>query len=208
MSTILAEMHNLQLCLYSKHPLALRSIQKVLAEQFSSASSIYLVSNGILPATCYKFALLIIDACSVEQWPELALRWQAQGGRTLLVVGGDHGNTGDDMGKLQLGVCGLVPIPALEHQLPMAVNAVISGKLWFSRSALNEYAYRVQLQRSNSSAQRLTMREEQVLQLVKHGLSNKEIGAALQISERTVKFHVSNILRKTNKERRRFLRAS
>jgi DNA-binding NarL/FixJ family response regulator len=42
----------------------------------------------------------------------------------------------------------------------------------------------------------LTERERQVLQLVSQGQSNKLIGYALSITERTVKFHMSVILRK------------
>jgi DNA-binding NarL/FixJ family response regulator len=42
----------------------------------------------------------------------------------------------------------------------------------------------------------LTERERDVLQLLAQGKSNKEIGAALVISERTVKFHVSSIMGK------------
>jgi len=48
----------------------------------------------------------------------------------------------------------------------------------------------------------LTEREFQVFMLLGHGLSNRRIGAALEIGERTVKLHVSNILRKLSLESR------
>ena len=41
-----------------------------------------------------------------------------------------------------------------------------------------------------------TPREGQVLGLVRVGKSNKEIGAILNISERTVKYHVTSLLQK------------
>jgi DNA-binding NarL/FixJ family response regulator len=44
----------------------------------------------------------------------------------------------------------------------------------------------------------LTEREREILELIANGQSNKQIGAALAITERTVKFHVSIILRKLN----------
>jgi DNA-binding NarL/FixJ family response regulator len=42
----------------------------------------------------------------------------------------------------------------------------------------------------------LTEREQEVLELLGQGLTNKEIASRLFITERTVKFHVSAILRK------------
>ncbi|KAA9166074.1 response regulator transcription factor [Amycolatopsis acidicola] len=42
----------------------------------------------------------------------------------------------------------------------------------------------------------LTSREQGVLELLARGLSNRDIGARLFISETTVKFHVRNIMRK------------
>lgn len=42
----------------------------------------------------------------------------------------------------------------------------------------------------------LTEREAQILALVRTGKQNKEIGEILNISERTVKFHVSALLAK------------
>lgn len=50
--------------------------------------------------------------------------------------------------------------------------------------------------------QRLTPRERQVLHLLAAGKSNKEIGAALRISERTAKFHVTAIFNKLGAENR------
>jgi len=43
---------------------------------------------------------------------------------------------------------------------------------------------------------KLTMRELEVVRLINYGLSNKEISMKLNISEKTVKTHISNILRK------------
>jgi DNA-binding NarL/FixJ family response regulator len=43
----------------------------------------------------------------------------------------------------------------------------------------------------------LSRREHEVLPLILQGLTNKEIGVRLGISERTAKFHVSGILRKS-----------
>jgi DNA-binding NarL/FixJ family response regulator len=49
-----------------------------------------------------------------------------------------------------------------------------------------------------SARERLTDREAEILRLIARGMANKEIAAELDISERTVKFHVSEILARLN----------
>jgi len=51
-------------------------------------------------------------------------------------------------------------------------------------------------------AGQLTVREREVLDLLARGLSNRDIGARLYISETTAKLHVGNILRKLGVSRR------
>ncbi len=51
-------------------------------------------------------------------------------------------------------------------------------------------------------AGRLTDRELQVLKMLAQGMSNRDIGARLYISETTVKFHVGNVMRKLHVSRR------
>ena len=54
----------------------------------------------------------------------------------------------------------------------------------------------------------LTRREEEISVFLSEGLSNGEIAETLQLSENTVRFHVSNILKKTGmKDRNEVSRA-
>lgn len=62
---------------------------------------------------------------------------------------------------------------------------------------LNEKAAKLlQAGQSVRSQVKLTRREDEVLSGVVRSLSNKEIGTTLNLSERTVKFHVSSLLAK------------
>lgn len=54
----------------------------------------------------------------------------------------------------------------------------------------------LQAGRAVGSSVRLTRREEEVLGGIMRSLANKEIAASLNLSERTVKFHVSSLLAK------------
>lgn len=53
-----------------------------------------------------------------------------------------------------------------------------------------------------SSTAELTLRENEVLPLLRLGLRNKEIATVVNLSERTVKFHVSNIIHKVGARNR------
>jgi DNA-binding NarL/FixJ family response regulator len=54
----------------------------------------------------------------------------------------------------------------------------------------------------------LTPREEEVLEHVLRGETNKEIAAALGCSDKTIEYHMRNILRKTQTSSRTRLMAS
>lgn len=51
---------------------------------------------------------------------------------------------------------------------------------------------------STPAIEQLTVREREVLQLLSRGNTNREIAARLHITEKTAKFHVSNLLIKTH----------
>lgn len=53
-------------------------------------------------------------------------------------------------------------------------------------------------QRSPVNHSSLSSRESEVLRLMALGYNNRQIGVALEIKERTARFHVENILRKLN----------
>jgi DNA-binding NarL/FixJ family response regulator len=78
-------------------------------------------------------------------------------------------------------------------ELVRAIRAVARNESAFdSRSA----AAMVRSLRVRPEQPAFTDRELKVLELLAHGLSNRDIGARLYISETTVKFHVRNIMRK------------
>jgi DNA-binding NarL/FixJ family response regulator len=52
------------------------------------------------------------------------------------------------------------------------------------------------VQRDSTLREALTVREQDVYELLREGRTNKQIAQALVLSEVTVKVHVSNILRK------------
>ena len=83
------------------------------------------------------------------------------------------------------------------EELRLAVQAVEAGLiLLHPTSARTLPIPSLQSYDSPPLLEALTAREQQVLQLAGDGLGNKEIAARLNISEHTVKFHISSILGK------------
>jgi DNA-binding NarL/FixJ family response regulator len=112
---------------------------------------------------------------------------------------------GDVMELLRLGFSGVVQVTGnLEADLASAITAIQSGTIWAPEPVMVEHARRVQslIGGYHEGHSVLSAREAQVLDWVMWGRSNKEIASILAVGERTVKFHVSNILSKLGVERR------
>ena len=94
---------------------------------------------------------------------------------------------------------GVVPLDASALQLQAAVQAVAQELVILPKVHMQRlYDNRVLTEVRNIEQldETLTAREHEVLELVGQGLSNKLIARQLQISEHTVKFHVSSISNK------------
>lgn len=85
-----------------------------------------------------------------------------------------------------------------QRELLHAIEAIQQGRIWVNPEVLLAFVAqaRALLDRQLAHGQFLTAREGEVAQLLMRRFANKEISAALGISERTVKFHVSNVLSK------------
>lgn len=100
---------------------------------------------------------------------------------------------------LRLGARGLLTYADAEKQLARAVAAVAAGGFWVSRAWLSRFVDSIlgsRALRRRVDVGRLSRREQEVLDALLENLANKEIAARLNVSERTVKFHVSNVLAK------------
>lgn len=79
-------------------------------------------------------------------------------------------------------------------------EAAISGAT--AAKILNEFARQARKPREENYEEKLSVREQEVLQLLTEGRTNKEIGNRLAIAENTVKNHLKNILGKLHLENR------
>jgi two-component system nitrate/nitrite response regulator NarL len=97
-----------------------------------------------------------------------------------------------------LGICGIVPYEDVGASLGAAIRTVSEGRFWLPAGLLEEFAlYAAKLFQPKGSQHNFTPREKSVLNLIQRRLTNKEIASELDISERTVKFHLDNIFDKS-----------
>ncbi len=107
---------------------------------------------------------------------------------------------------LRLGVKGMLTYDQAPRALGRAVRQLAAGAYWLPRDLLTRFLESVLPElhgaRSIDAAVAISRREREVLDLLLDNLSNKEIAGKLFVSERTVKFHVSNLLSKFHVPRR------
>jgi two-component system nitrate/nitrite response regulator NarL len=96
---------------------------------------------------------------------------------------------------LAAGARGVLLRDHIADRLGPAVQAVAAGLLAMDEG-VGESVLRSPPVASGTLVEPLTPREEQVLQLLADGLTNRRIGERLGISEHTAKFHVNSILGK------------
>ncbi len=115
----------------------------------------------------------------------------------------DEPNDDEGLAAFSAGASGYCNAHAAPEVLHQVAEVVLHGGLWVGRSILDRLVFAVtrrQQPRSNAESvlerANLTEREREVTQQVANGVANKEIGLALDISERTVKAHLTSAFKK------------
>ena len=98
---------------------------------------------------------------------------------------------------VDIGVNGYLLKDSESAELKKAILAVVNGEDYIQPSLIPVLNSKMLDRDSDSSKiESLTRRELEVLKMLSYGTYNKEIAEHLNISERTVKTHVSNIFKK------------
>ena len=90
-----------------------------------------------------------------------------------------------------------------DQELLIALEKVLSGKSYLSPYIVDDFAddvikmYRTE---KKSPFQELTKREKEILQLVVQGYTSRKMAEQLNLSQRTIDHHRSNLLRKFNRK--------
>lgn len=111
----------------------------------------------------------------------------------VLVLAPTDVNCAQVRATLTAGVPGYMLIDEPTAMIVQTIRTVAQGGRWVSPRLMA-----TMMAPDKSIEKGLTKREREVLERIAEGFSNQEIASLLSVKERTVVFHVSNLLRKLN----------
>lgn len=201
----------LKVCLLSPHPMVLDEFQRLLENsgfQIVSRKLDSMLAPDLRNLDVPHAAVYVVDAHAARQATGALLGniLEHHAGARLLIVG-DKFKESDSYAMLRQGVKAILSYEEARAQLSRALPLVAEGGFWVPRDVLSRFVDSILSStagrhlRGDTSAE-LSRREQEVLAALLENLANKEVADRLHISERTVKFHVSNLLAKFGVRRR------
>ena len=205
-----ALVRRLTVCLLSPHPLVLSEFERLLARPgfrlIARRMEATLVPD-LTRLTLPRASVYVVDALGHRSATEavvVGLLERFPSARLLVVA--EKFSEANSFPLLRLGAKGLITYAEAHDQLRRALESIARGGFWVPRAVLSRFVdtilSSVPGHRRLRGTAGLSRREQEVLDSLLENLANKEIADRLHISERTVKFHVSNLLSKFGVRRR------
>jgi two-component system, NarL family, nitrate/nitrite response regulator NarL len=157
--------------------------------------------SGVLSTPSRRMADVVLLDLAPREHPKIVSFLRRLRRRIRIVAIGIHEEESEVLACAAAGVDGYVPVDAGPNDLIGALDNVMRRELVCSPKVTASLYNCVGLLRA-VSAEPLTIREIEVIDLMNEGLSNKEIARRLGIEASTAKNHVQNILLKLNVHRR------
>lgn len=141
--------------------------------------------------------LLLGVAEGISSWLDACARLRRRRPRCRVLLAVDPGMQLEMIQVVRAGITGVVLRSASPAEIVAASRAVVAGRSVVppevAGDLMRALAVSVSQSEVNPSAGALTAREVEVLRLVADGLTNRDIGSALHISENTVKNHLRRV---------------
>jgi DNA-binding NarL/FixJ family response regulator len=190
----------LRVLIVSTNPLArgglaamLEGMPRVKAVGSSGTAEAASLAGQLLP----DVVLLDVGDGELEDLDAIARLAAAQPGLPIVALAGEPGALAQ---ALAFGASALLPVGVDPDTLAAALFASAQGLVSIPRqeiATLLPHDERIE-PAVNAPTESLTPREQEVLQLMARGLTNRQIARRLEISEHTVKFHAGAVLGKLN----------
>jgi two-component system, NarL family, nitrate/nitrite response regulator NarL len=185
------------------HPLYRDGVARTLAERagFQVLGVCGSADDAVLLAERHRPDLVLLDISMPGGGIEAARRIAALGTATKIVMLTVSERDEDVMEALKAGAHGYVLKGVGASELLDIVRTVASGGSFVSPTLAARLLQAMQKpdRRGGPSGDRLSSlarREEQILELVAKGLSNKEVARELDLQEKTIKHYMTSILQK------------
>lgn len=192
---------NARIIVADDHPLFREALQQALAPtmpgvHFVEAESFE--SLQVAVESCEDADLVLLDLEMPGAQGFSVLTWlRTQHPALPVVLVSATSDAGIMRRAVDLGAAGFIPKSSPVDTISEAIATVLEGEIWLPESALAlddaQLSEDKELARKVAS---LTPQQFRVLDMLADGLLNKQIAAELEVSEATVKAHVTAIFRK------------
>lgn len=202
-----SDRRSVRVCLVAESCLAEGYLRNLLRE-YPQLEAISLRHYAHLSPIERARTIFVIDLCGLEvplyECLE-ELRARSPSAKFLLV--GNEKSKEELFRLICMGAQGYVPYTGVARNLVKAIFSVAANQFWVPHSVFQAFLKGAAsaLHKDAHPRNTVTPRENQILELVRRRLSNREIAERLQIRVSTVKFHLSNILSKMYASSRRDL---
>jgi DNA-binding NarL/FixJ family response regulator len=201
--------NRIRVAIADPHALYRDGLRKLL----SSESDLLVVTEASSPklllsslATAQPDVVLISTPLEREPGPDVFSVLQASFPEVKVIVLSTATDQDEFVRNVRLGARGIVQKSTSGSMLIKAIRKVQDGEFWLDRSTTAEVVRHFTERRPEQVAEparpaegrlpALSRREREIVNLVTHGLRNKELAERLSISEQTVKNHMHNIFDK------------
>jgi len=193
--------------LVSDQPMRLEGLLSVFDQPAEDDSALLVPVRGTLQEmlSLAELECLVIDMHASAAGLALLDSIRRERPAIRLIVIGPEGNDELVLESIVAGARGYLDMAADVDMVRQAIGVVAAGSIWAPSRILSKLIDRLLKVPDGAIANaplHLTDREKEVLELIMEAHSNREIARQLGIEERTVKAHISRLMRKTGADNR------
>lgn len=200
-------MHSVSVALIDHHPVTIEGVAQVLGAHgtFNVVARGGSSLDALMIAEQHRPDLMILELAIPGNAIETISKIVAQNRRTGIVAFTAAPGVDYAVSAMEAGAQGYVSKSCSPDELVNAALAVVAGNTYVSQNFATEVVTALRnasVRKIAMQALRLSTREDQIVQFLLGGKTNKEIASKLGITERTVKHYMTVLMQKLNARNR------